>query len=143
MYESEMAKSNAAEFLAYAIDAHRQGQVDERRAGTTANSATKNGAVPGSTVPDSLEVIEYALNTGADAILDLSDRLSDRMQATGDVKSSNTASSGVGDSEDPMIKKLRLNLLAIAKRAPLDRIGRVPADLVPQHIRHIVPTLST
>ncbi|RPD66425.1 hypothetical protein L226DRAFT_479067 [Lentinus tigrinus ALCF2SS1-7] len=42
--------------------------------------------------------------------------------------------------EDPVLKKLRLNLLALAKRAPLDQIMKLPPELVPAHLRHIVPT---
>ena len=45
--------------------------------------------------------------------------------------------------EDPMMRNLRLNLLALAKRAPLDTIARLPKDLVPEHIRHFVPTLGS
>jgi len=45
--------------------------------------------------------------------------------------------------EDPLTRNLRLNLLALAKRAPLDTIARLPMDLVPEHIRHFVPTLTT
>lgn len=45
-------------------------------------------------------------------------------------------------SEDPVLRNLRLNLLALAKRAPLDTIARLPKDLVPEHIRHFVPTLG-
>ncbi|KAG6908536.1 hypothetical protein DXG01_004307 [Tephrocybe rancida] len=44
--------------------------------------------------------------------------------------------------EDAVIRDLRLNLLALAKRAPLDTIARLPKDLVPEHIRHFVPTLN-
>ena len=46
-------------------------------------------------------------------------------------------------AEDPMMRNLRLNLLALAKRAPLDTIARLPKDLVPEHIRHFVPTLGS
>ncbi|KAF9530721.1 hypothetical protein CPB83DRAFT_762505 [Crepidotus variabilis] len=45
--------------------------------------------------------------------------------------------------EDPSLRSLRLNLLALAKRAPLDTIARLPKDLVPEHIRHFVPTFGT
>lgn len=45
-------------------------------------------------------------------------------------------------AEDPLTRNLRLNLLALAKRAPLDTIARLPMDLVPEHIRHFVPTLA-
>lgn len=47
---------------------------------------------------------------------------------------------GEGDGEDPALRKLRLNLLALAKRAPLDQIMKLPPELVPAHLRHIVPT---
>ena len=47
------------------------------------------------------------------------------------------------ESEDPMLKRLRLNLLALAKRAPLDQIMKLPPELVPAHLRHIVPTADT
>ncbi|KAF8129883.1 hypothetical protein EV363DRAFT_1584466 [Boletus edulis] len=42
--------------------------------------------------------------------------------------------------EDALVKRLRMNLLALAKRAPLDRIARLPIELVPESIRAIVPT---
>ena len=42
--------------------------------------------------------------------------------------------------EDALVKRLRLNLLALAKRAPLDKIAKLPVELVPEHIRGIVPT---
>ncbi|TFK72282.1 hypothetical protein BDN72DRAFT_816254 [Pluteus cervinus] len=66
------------------------------------------------------------------------------------VVDSSTSGVGVGgpnssyfSAEDPVIRNLRLNLLALAKRAPLDSIARLPKDLVPEHIRHFVPTLGT
>ena len=37
---------------------------------------------------------------------------------------------------------LRLVLLALAKRAPLDQIARMPAELVPAHLRRVVPTIG-
>ena len=46
-------------------------------------------------------------------------------------------------TEDPVLRNLRLNLLALAKRAPLDTIACLPKDLVPEHIRQFVPTLAT
>ena len=49
----------------------------------------------------------------------------------------------ISSAEDPMIRNLRLNLLALAKRAPLDTIARLPKDLVPEHIRHFIPTLGS
>ena len=54
---------------------------------------------------------------------------------------SSQAQDGDGE-EDPDMRKLRMNLLALAKRAPLDQIMKLPAELVPAHLRHIVPTLD-
>lgn len=45
------------------------------------------------------------------------------------------------EEEDKTIRDLRLNLLALAKRAPLDALARLPVDLVPQHIRHHIPPI--
>ena len=50
---------------------------------------------------------------------------------------------GAPMQEDAALRSLRLNLLALAKRAPLDTIARLPKDLVPEHIRHFVPTLGS
>ncbi|KAF8900844.1 hypothetical protein CPB84DRAFT_1847085 [Gymnopilus junonius] len=58
-------------------------------------------------------------------------------------QSSSTSTSTAQGVEDPLIRNLRLNLLALAKRAPLDTIARLPKDLVPEHIRHFVPTLGS
>lgn len=46
------------------------------------------------------------------------------------------------NTEDAALRNLRLNLLALAKRAPLDTISHLPKDLVPAHIRHFIPTLG-
>ena len=54
--------------------------------------------------------------------------------------SNGAASEPQVEAEDPIMKKLRLNLLALAKRAPLDQIMKLPPELVPAHLRHIVPT---
>jgi bromodomain-containing protein 7 len=66
-------------------------------------------------------------------------------EAGGDIPSDegkiNSANEQYPD-EDSVLRDLRLNLLALAKRAPLDKIARLPAELVPEHIRHYVPTLG-
>jgi bromodomain-containing protein 7/9 len=38
--------------------------------------------------------------------------------------------------------ELRMNLIALAKRAPLDQIARMPPELVPPHLRRVVPTIG-
>ena len=67
----------------------------------------------------------------------------DKEGVTPDEGNSNSANSAEErDDEDPILRDLRLNLLALAKRAPLDKIARLPVELVPEHIRHYVPTLE-
>jgi len=39
--------------------------------------------------------------------------------------------------------ELRMNLIALAKRAPLDQIAKMPPELVPPHLRSIVPTIGS
>ena len=45
------------------------------------------------------------------------------------------------ENEDPLLKRIRLNLIALAKRAPLDKIAPLPVALVPETIRGMVPTI--
>lgn len=56
--------------------------------------------------------------------------------------SPSTPTAEPGVEEGPELRHLRLNLLALAKRAPLDTIAKLPKDLVPEHIRQYVPTLG-
>jgi bromodomain-containing protein 7 len=46
------------------------------------------------------------------------------------------------DSERDMVTELRMNLIALTKRAPLDQVAKIPSDLVPPHLRHIIPTIE-
>lgn len=120
--KEKMIANNAAEYLAFAIQTHKEAELQSN----------------GDGVHEGPEVLEHVLNYAADRIIEL-----DRKRAEG-VK---TEGGGDGDDhakeeEDPVLRQLRLNLLALAKRAPLDKIARLPADLVPAHIRHFVPTLA-
>lgn len=45
--------------------------------------------------------------------------------------------------EDPVLRNIRLNLLALAKRAPLDTVALLPRDLIPEQIRHVIPALAS
>lgn len=40
--------------------------------------------------------------------------------------------------DDEEMKNLRMNLLALAKRAPLDSIATLPTELIPEHIRGLL-----
>ncbi|KAL4261086.1 Bromo domain-containing protein [Pleurotus pulmonarius] len=46
-------------------------------------------------------------------------------------------------SEDPVLRNLRLNLLALTKRAPVATIAPLPKDLVPKDVQDVVPTLPS
>ncbi|KAJ7653368.1 hypothetical protein B0H17DRAFT_1268260 [Mycena rosella] len=50
---------------------------------------------------------------------------------------------GDGGDESAAVRDLRLNLLALVKRAPIDTIARLPVDLVPEQLRQLVPTLMS
>lgn len=89
------------------------------------------------------EVMEYAVGV----ILDLDRRIREGGSAAEfklKVEESDPAPSPAvsGEPENSLLRDLRLNLLALAKRAPLDTIARLPADLVPEQIRRFVPTLG-
>ncbi|KAF9244452.1 hypothetical protein BU15DRAFT_41904 [Melanogaster broomeanus] len=60
---------------------------------------------------------------------------------TSELEPSADADAATSDTEDILTKRLRMNLLALAKRAPLDKIARLPVELVPENIRGIVPTV--
>lgn len=97
------------------------------------------------------EVLDYV----AGVILELNQRLVKADMKSRKVKSSTAVKKESADTlncdteserdatEDPVLRNLRLNLLALAKRAPLDTIACLPKDLVPEHIRQFVPTLAT
>jgi len=89
-------------------------------------------------------MLKYVMNHAADAIVAL-----DARREAGDLKlkpqvdvKGNEEETAEG-IEDAGLRALRLNLLALAKRAPLDKIQRLPADLVPEHIRQFVPTVPS
>lgn len=110
--EAEEASANAMQYLAFAVKSHEQAQA----AGVAAQ--------------ETRGVLQHALEVSADLIVQLANT---RREATMEVD---------GEGEDPLMRKLRLNLLSLAKRAPLDKISRLPSDLVPKAIRHIVPTIE-
>lgn len=58
-----------------------------------------------------------------------------------DVKSEEKESTSQKERRD-LETELRMNLIALAKRAPLDQIARMPSELVPPHLRHVVPTIG-
>ncbi|KDR66932.1 hypothetical protein GALMADRAFT_1137065 [Galerina marginata CBS 339.88] len=113
------------------------GDEKERVGGVGANGRLSSYEQEG---PDELnEVLDYV----AGVIVEL-DRRNQAEKEGGKLAVNGTSTSvQTPSTEDPVIRNLRLNLLALAKRAPLDTIARLPKDLVPEHIRHFVPTLGT
>ncbi|KAJ7101407.1 hypothetical protein B0H15DRAFT_927204 [Mycena belliarum] len=66
-----------------------------------------------------------------------------RLQAERDAAAPVKLEAGGPVGESTLLRNLRLNLLALVQRAPVDTIARLPVDLVPEHIRQFVPTLSS
>ncbi|KAG2744848.1 hypothetical protein P692DRAFT_20837219 [Suillus brevipes Sb2] len=89
-------------------------------------------------IPEGPAVLEQALQCAVQAL----EELNRKVQQNDGVKVEEKDAMDIdGAEEDPIVKKLRLTLLALAKRAPLDKIAPLPAALVPAHIRKIVPTI--
>lgn len=116
--EAAEASGNAMQYLAFAIKSHEQAQA------------------AGAAAQETRDVLRHALEVSADLIVQLANK---RKEDEG-MKMEVDDEGGAG--EDPLMRKLRLNLLSLAKRAPLDKISRLPSDLVPKAIRHIVPTIE-
>ncbi|KZP09348.1 hypothetical protein FIBSPDRAFT_802176 [Athelia psychrophila] len=135
----EMGRQNASEYLAFAIKTHQQAQ---------AQVGTEGWENEGP------EMLQFVLDHAADLILELDasrelfrdddDDEDDAMDQTeGGVDQVKDQGEGAKTKvEDARLRELRLNLLSLAKRAPLDKIARLPADLVPENIRRFVPTLA-
>ncbi|KAI5120998.1 hypothetical protein M0805_000459 [Coniferiporia weirii] len=104
----------------------------DRRLGQTA-------AATAALAPDPTGAIERALAAGAEALRELAQRIQGWEQS----QAATTCEGNAQGEEDALVRRTRLNLIALAKRAPIDRIARLPPELVPLHIRHIVPTLGT
>ncbi|PPQ99835.1 hypothetical protein CVT24_009629 [Panaeolus cyanescens] len=117
-------------------------ELDRRNREALANKSHKrtdgsslNGSAHDSTVPTAAK--------GERNGSDVTHEMSPQPPATNDGDHQPTSSSLATTMEDTALRNLRLNLLALAKRAPLDTIARLPRDLVPEHIRHFVPTLGS
>ncbi|KAH8105106.1 hypothetical protein BXZ70DRAFT_1061731 [Cristinia sonorae] len=116
----ESPTKNAAEYLAFAIQTHNEAEAPKPKP-----------------VFEGPDVLLYALNWSADAIQQMAAKKTkeeDAMDVDEDEKSA---------EEDAFMRKFRLNLLALSKRAPLDKVARLPKELVPHHIRHVIPTLES
>ena len=88
-------------------------------------------AQAGAALPETQEMLEHAMEYSANLIVALAQRAASEIKLEEE------------EGEDPTVRDLRLNLLALSKRAPLDKIARLPPELVPESIRHIVPTIDS
>ncbi|KAI0263548.1 hypothetical protein BC834DRAFT_971243 [Gloeopeniophorella convolvens] len=73
---------------------------------------------------------------------DLLERLHAQRAGAGEAGAEVKAEEGANRPEPDLETELRMNLIALAKRAPLDQIARMPPELVPPHLRHLVPTIG-
>lgn len=114
------------QYLAFAIQSHEEAQSSE--------------ASP----VDSTGMLHYALNYSADLILELAKGVKRQREAEGDVKMEDGEAKALDeDGEEPALKKLRLQLLASAKRAPINMISNLPPDIVPERVREEIESHRT
>lgn len=108
----------------------------------TSTDAADQNVNPRTSDAESPEELQEVLDYVADVIVRYDQSLRSRISSTvtqGEPAAANAEEPG---GEDHSLRNIRLNLLALAKRAPLDTIARLPKDLVPEHIRRFVPTLG-
>jgi hypothetical protein len=89
-------------------------------------------------------VLARALDHATHLLERLQQRAPTRTGAEGmdvDMESEEKETTGWKERRD-LETELRMNLIALAKRAPLDQIARMPSELVPPHLRHVVPTIG-
>ncbi|KAI0668133.1 hypothetical protein C8Q78DRAFT_980782 [Trametes maxima] len=160
---------NAAAYLQWAIEEHREAEAGAGAsagavAGATNGAATEDAEMLAFALEFAAdEIVRLAAgpSTNGDdgagperagaAGVDIDDDVVMKTEDDGEGEGNRKVKGGVEGTrdasepadEDPVLKKLRLNLLALAKRAPLDQIMKLPPELVPAHLRHIVPTASS
>ncbi|KAK2462175.1 hypothetical protein APHAL10511_005807 [Amanita phalloides] len=91
---------------------------------------------------ESPEELKEVLDYVADAIVSHDQVVRKRMISSANPNENAVTKAEDEAEEDHALRNIRLNLLALAKRAPLDTLARLPKDLVPEHIRRYVPTLG-
>jgi len=137
--KNEDSDSRALEF---AEDSSMQIDGDKMTDHSSLDNAT-SASNPEAESPEELaEVLDYV----ADLITELNRRMKDTEDKSPllmELSGSRTSDTNLTLGEDAAMRNLRLNLLALAKRAPLDTIARLPLELVPEHIRPCISTLDT
>ncbi|KAJ3724842.1 hypothetical protein C8R42DRAFT_662741 [Lentinula raphanica] len=85
------------------------------------------------------KVFSYVAN--AITALDRQRRTQNALRGENEMKVDTSTNPKV-EQEDPVLRNIRLNLLALAKRAPLDTVALLPRELIPERIRHVIPALT-
>jgi bromodomain-containing protein 7/9 len=102
-------------------------------------SSSSGSTQPGASKFGSIEQLNRVFAYVANAMIDLDKQRRSSLFEDG----MKVDKAGVTLQEDTVLRNLRLNLLALAKRAPLDTLALLPRDLIPEQIRHVIPTLTT
>lgn len=157
MAMEEMLVDDPAKYLEWAIKEHRE---------ASATSAEESAKAKVADVPEMLAfALEHAAETIArilkgegedekggerdeadeskveldeDAEMKTEDK--DLSMSSADTPPDNAKATLQQEDEDEGLRNLRWNLLALAKRLPLDQITKLPPELIPVHLRHILPT---
>jgi len=88
-----------------------------------------------------MEQLNRAFSYVTNAILALDKQIREQTEG-GEAKMKVDKDDEASSQEDPVLRNIRLNLLALAKRAPFDKLALLPRDLVPEQIRHAIPAQS-
>ncbi|KAF8962904.1 hypothetical protein BDZ97DRAFT_1662417 [Flammula alnicola] len=142
-YEQEGPEelSEVLEYVANVIvELARRNKAEKARSDVLPRIPTSDGARASDTVPGGISSPMTDQKDGRDSTPNLK---MEEYSSSSEQPQPKQQAPPPSPTEDPAIRNLRLNLLALAKRAPLDTIARLPKDLVPEHIRHFVPTLGS
>ncbi|KAJ3733568.1 hypothetical protein DFJ43DRAFT_1023331 [Lentinula guzmanii] len=98
-----------------------------------------------STTLGTMEQLNRVFSYVANAIttLDRQKRAQNSVGGENQIKVDASTATAANLQEDLVLRNIRLNLLALAKRAPLDTVALLPRELIPEQIRHVIPTLAT
>lgn len=85
---------------------------------------------------------DAALSHALDHAAHLLEQMQTRRTGAGDLEP-DCADENAVEERRALETELRMNLIALAKRAPLNQIAKIPQELVPPHLRHVIPTIES
>jgi bromodomain-containing protein 7/9 len=83
-----------------------------------------------------------ALSHALDHAAHLLEQMQTRRAGAGDLEPG-CADENTVEERRALETELRMTLIALAKRAPLNQIAKIPQELVPPHLRHVIPTIGS